>query len=95
MQVRHDRNTDERTSTDRPMHRFFEAIADFFSPTLVCAECQAEHKQRQCHKTGVVRPVEGDYGWSQVTANEIEFICPSCGESIWALTTQAYYYPLG
>ncbi len=95
MQVQQDRDTDRSTPRNGVIRRSYEAVANFFSPTLVCSTCHAEHTQRQCARTGVVRPVSGDDGWFHVTANEIEYICPSCNESIWVLAAPAYYYPLG
>jgi len=91
MQVR----TDRRTSPNRPLRRLFETVADFLSPTLECAGCGAESKQRHCKKSGVVRPVGMDEVWSRVTISEIEHLCPFCGESIWVPETSTYYCPLG
>jgi len=91
MQVR----TDRKPSPDRGIRRFFEAVADFLSPTLICAGCGAECKQRRCKKSGAVRPVGIDDVWSRVAINEVEYLCPFCGESIWVTETSTYYYPLG
>ncbi len=95
MQVRTDRDAARRASDKGSVRRFLDRIADYFSPTLLCDACGAECKQRHCKRTGNVRPVAGVDPWFRVTANEIEHVCPSCGESIWVLQPSAYYYPMG
>jgi len=95
MQVRTDRDAARRASAGGPVRRFFDRVADVFSPTLLCGTCGAECKQRHCERTGNVRRVQGDEGWFRMTANEVEHVCPSCGESIWVLEASAYYYPMG
>jgi hypothetical protein len=79
----------------RPFHSLFETAADFFSPMLKCDACGAECRQRHCERTGAVRPIEEGHAWLRSTANEIEHICASCGESIWVLVATTYVYPAG
>lgn len=80
---------------DEIFRRLRERIADFLSPTLVCAACGDASKQRHCDKTGEVRPVDDGGAWVRSAAYEIEHICPTCGESIWVLQATTYLYPAG
>jgi len=95
MQVRTDRDAARSGSARGPVRRFFGAVADFFSPTLHCGTCGAQCKQRHCERTGNIQRVVADEAWFRMTANEVEHVCPSCGESIWVLEPSAYYYPMG
>ncbi len=95
MQVRTDRDAAHSTAAKGPVRRFFGTVADFFSPTLQCAACGAESKQRHCERTGDARPVATEASWLRATASEVEYVCPACGESIWVLEPSAYYYPMG
>jgi predicted RNA-binding Zn-ribbon protein involved in translation (DUF1610 family) len=96
MQVQSDHNA---TVGDAPaegaFRRLRERLADFLSPTLVCAACGGSAKQRHCDKTGVVRPVDDGKAWVRSAAYEIEHVCPACGESIWVLQATTYLYPAG
>lgn len=96
MQVHTDPDaTVDRFVPRRPLHSLFAVVADFFSPMLKCDACGAECKQRHCDRTGAVRPIHEDNAWLRSTANEIEYVCPSCGESIWLLVATTYLYPAG
>lgn len=87
--------TDQRASPTRFARRFFERVADFLSPVLECPACGSESKQRRCERSGRLRPGKLNDVWSRVISNEIEYLCPSCGESIWVPETSTYYYPMG
>lgn len=96
MQVQSDHNATTGHAAPRgAFRRLRERIADFLSPTLVCAACGDASKQRHCDKTGAVRPVDDDRGWVRSAAYEIGYVCPTCGESIWVLQATTYLYPAG
>ncbi len=59
---------------DGIFRRLRERIADFLSPTLVCAACGGTAKLRHCDKTGAMRPVDDDTAWVRSAAYEIEHI---------------------
>ena len=71
--------------------RLFERVADYFSPTLTCTECDARIKERHCATTGAVRPKLTDKEWSRFAAVEVEYICPTCDETFWVLEVAPTY----
>lgn len=91
MQVETDRNA----SPGRPVHRFFESVADFLSPPVKCDACGNECKQRRCKQSGAVRPIDQGETWAGGVIYEIEYLCPACGGSIWMPEASTYYYPMG
>jgi hypothetical protein len=96
MQVQSDHNaTIGHAPSDGIFRRLRERIADFLSPTLVCAACGGASKQRHFDKTGEVRSVDYGRAWVRSAAYEIEHVCPTCGESIWVLQATTYLYPAG
>ena len=96
MQVQSDHNAATgHAPRDGAFRRFRERIADSLSPTLACTACGSASKQRNCDRTGVVRPVDDDRTWARSAAYEIEHVCPACGESIWVLQATTYLYPAG
>jgi hypothetical protein len=96
MQVQSDHNlTIGHAPPDGAFRRLRERIADFLSPTMACATCGGTPKLRHCDKTGAVRPVDDGRAWVRSAAYEIEYVCPTCGDSIWVLQTTTYLYPAG
>ena len=91
MQVQSDR----RASPTGFVRRLFEKFADFLSPTLECPACGSESKQQRCERSGRLRPGKISKAWSRAISNEIEYLCPSCDESIWVPEASTYYYPMG
>jgi len=88
----HDTATDHGQRVSRT-HRFFDRVADYFSPTLTCTECGARTKQRYCSNTGSVRPKLTDKEWSRYAAMEVEYVCPHCDADFWVLE-MAPHYPM-
>ncbi len=73
------------------IHRFFERVADFFSPELRCDLCGQETQWRHYELTGVTRDVSADDGFSRWSYVEIEHVCPRCGGSVWVQEIPLYY----
>lgn len=88
--TRHDAAPD-RSGAIRKQHGLIERIADYFSPTLSCTQCGARTKERHCETTGEVRPRLTDKEWSRYAAMEVEYVCPSCGDTFWVLEVAPTY----
>ncbi len=82
---------DPRTQQARPFGRYFESIADFFSPKVRCDKCGNETQKRHYEQTGTTRPMPNHAEWSRWTTVEIEHVCPKCGASVWVMKVPAYY----
>lgn len=84
-------NGDVTTQPARAIDRFFESIADFFSPKLRCDACGNESRRRHYEQTGMTRPMPDDEEWSRWATVEIEHVCPKCGASVWVQEIPVYY----